>query len=351
MPSLVTSIIGGIQGASAAHHAADAISQGYKQAGQTVTQAAQQVNPGILSTAQQAGTGVVNAATAAGTGATTAAGTLTNLLNPYISAGAGAAAQLPTAAQPFTADMMAKYSPVFQFQLQQGQQAAARAAAASGTTGSGGTAKALQQYAQNYAGTAFTNASNLYNQNFNRLMSLAGMGEGAATTAGEAGINAAEYAGSAGMTGAQYAGTANIAARNLASQNTLSAANYLANSQVGAQQAVAQGDLGAASSWNNMLSGIGSAANTVAMAGFGPGGWALSNIPTNFSNMWGGGGGGGGYAAPPMQWPSNYQPVAPTAFPAPQTPQLPSGIDWGSNPYIYNNWSTLPNVQRPKQGV
>lgn len=311
MPSLVTSIIGGIQGASASHHAADELTKGYTQAGQTVTQAAADVNPQILQTAAEAGQGVTGAAQTAGQGVTTAAGTagtgattaaqkFADLLNPYISTGATAAGQLTDAAKPFTADMMAKYSPAYQFQLQQGLQAANRAAAAGGMTGAGGTQKSLQRYAQDYAGTAFTNASNLYNQNFNRLKSLADMGQTAATTAGEAGQQAAEYAGTAGMQGAEYAGNAGmrgaeyagntaINARNLASGNTLSAANYLANTQIGARQAQAQGDLGAAGQWNNMLSGVGSAANTLAFAGMGgaPGtqsGWHMGNIGTN---IWG----------------------------------------------------------------
>ena len=226
------------------------------------------------------------------------------------------AGQLANAAQPFTADMMAKYSPAYQFQLQQGQQAAARQAAAAGVTGSGGTAKALQQYAQQYAGTAFTNASNLYNQNFSRLLAGSQLGAQAQTAVGQMGENAAQYAGTLNANAQQWASGQNINAQNLTAQNTLSAANYLANTQVGAQQAVAQGDLGAASSWNNMLSGIGSAANTVAMAGFGPGGWALSNIPTNFSNMWGGGGGGGGgYGS---QW---------GGFNVPQPPPYAPGVN------------------------
>jgi hypothetical protein len=348
-PSLVTSIIGGIQGASAAHDAAAAIQKGYGQAGQTVTQAAQQVNPDILTTAQQAGQGVTQAAAtgaqgattaaatggtaattaaqAGGTAATTAAGQLSTMLNPYISGGSAAMNQLSadlapggSLTTPFTASMMAQYSPAYQFQLQQGTQAAQRAAAAAGVTGSGGTAKALQRYTQDYANTAFSSAANLYNQQqqaiYGRLSGVAGMGQTAATTAGTAGIgaaeyagtlgenaaqyagtlgeNAAQYAGTLGTGAAQYAGTANINARDLASQNTLSAANYLANTQVGAQQAIAQGDLGAASQWNNMLGGIGSAANSVAMMGFGApvgagggagGGWSLSNIGPNFSNM------------------------------------------------------------------
>lgn len=314
MPSLVTSIIGGIQGASAAHNAANLQSQGYQQAGQTVTDAVNQVNPDILNTAAQAGQGVVNAASTAGTGMTTAAGAagtgatsaadkLYSLLSPYMDAGTAAAGQLGDASKPFTADMMAKYSPAYQFQLQQGLQAANRAAAAGGMTGAGGTQKSLQRYAQDYAGTAFANANNIYNQNFNRLATLANMGMGAATTAGQAGLNAAEYAGTAGMQGAEYAGNAgmrgaeyagnaNINARNAAANNTLTGASFLANTQMGAKNALAQGDLGAANAWNGMLSGVGSAANSALMLGLGPTasggtGWSWSNVGKNIGSSWG----------------------------------------------------------------
>jgi len=268
------------------------LQKGYGQAGETVTRAIEQVNPEILATAAQAGQGVTEAATTAGAGATTAAENLKNLLSPYIDVGATAAGQLPEAAKPFTASMMAQYSPAYQFQLQQGQQAANRAAAAAGLTGSGGAMKSLQRYTQDYAGTAFERASNLYNQNFNRLATLANMGVGASTTAGQGALQAAEYAGTLGTGAAQWAGGQNINARNLAAQNTLSGANYLANTQVGAQQALAQGDLGAAQSWNQMLGGIGAAGNTLMFAGMGgiPGtqaGWHWSNIG---KNIWGTGG-------------------------------------------------------------
>ena len=286
MPSLVTSVIGGIQGARASHHAAEKLQKGYGQAGETISQAVEQVNPEILQTAAQAGQDVTEAATTAGTGATTAAEKLLNLLSPYMEAGATAAGQLPEAAKPFTASMMAQYSPAYQFQLQQGQQAANRAAAASGLTGAGGTLKSLQRYTQDYAGTAFERASNLYNQNFNRLATLANMGVGATTTAGEAGMRAAEYAGTLGTGAAQWTGAQNINARNAVAQNTLSGANYLANTQVEAQKALAQGDLGAAQSWNQMLGGIGAAGNTVLFGGLSPtgGGWSFKNIG---KNLWG----------------------------------------------------------------
>jgi hypothetical protein len=244
---------------------------------------------------------------------------MTGYMSPYMQAGATAANGLTAASQPFTASMMSQYSPAYQFKLQQGQTAANRQAAAMGVTGSGGTAKALSQYAQDYAGTAFGNAANIYDQNFQRLATTAQMGQQAATTAGQTGVQAAEYggtlgtqtaqyagsmgteaaqyAGTADMQGTQYAGNANIAQGNLAASNTLSGANYLANTQIGAQQAIAQGDLGAASQWNNMLGGIGNAANTVAMAGFGAGGgWSPANIGTNFASS------GFGMRSPSSNW-------------------------------------------------
>jgi hypothetical protein len=319
MPSIITSILGGIQGASASHDAAAALQTGYKQAGQTVTGAVQQVNPDILAAAKQAGidltgaaqtagTGATTAAQTAGTGATGAASQFANLLSPYMQGGNAAMGQLTAGiapggqfSQPFTASMMGQYSPAYQFQLQQGQQAAQRAAAAQGLTGSGGTMKALNRYSQDYANTAFGSAANLYNTQqtnaFNRLATLASGGQAAAGMAGQAGQQAAEYAGTLGSQAAQYAGTLgtgaaqwagaqNIGATNLASSNTLSGANYLANTQIGAQQALAQGDLGAAAQWNNMLGGLGQAGNAIALGGMSPTGgpWSWGNIGTN---IWG----------------------------------------------------------------
>jgi hypothetical protein len=330
MPSLVTSIIGGIQGASAAHNATNALQQGYNTAGQTVQNAVQQVNPEILAAAkaagidvtgaaQTAGQGAVTAGQAAGTGATTAAQQLYTLLSPYMQGGSRAMSDLTAAlgpggnlTQPFTASMMAQYSPAYAFQLKAGQDAMAAQAAAAGLSGSGGTAKSLGRYAMDYSTNAFATGANLYQQQqeatYNRLAGVAGLGQTAATTAGQAGLGAAEYAGTAGTQAAEYAGTLgtqaaqwtggqNIGATNLTASNTLSGANYLANTQLEAQKALAQGDLGAAQAWNSMMGGIGQAGNTALFAGMSPtgGGWSFSNIG---KNLFGGGkpaaGGGGG---------------------------------------------------------
>jgi len=251
-----------------------------------------EVNPEILSTAAQAGADVKGAAATGAQGATDAAGNLYNLLSPYMSVGAKAAGELGDASRPFTADMMAKYSPAYQFQLQQGKTAADRAAAAAGLTGSGGTIKSLNRYVQDYAGTAFERASNLYNQDFNRIKTLADMGMSAGTTAGNAGLQAAEFGAGLNTGAAQWAGGADINARNLVSQNTLGGANYLADTILNSAKAHAQGDLGAASSWNNMLSGIGSVGDTLLFGGLNPGGagaagpaWSFGNLG---KNLWGG---------------------------------------------------------------
>jgi hypothetical protein len=301
MPSAITGIIGGIQGASAAHNAANTLSGGYNAAGQTVTQAAASVNPQITNAASTGANQVTAAGTAAGQGVTNAAATGANNataaanagiagLSPYATNGATAnntlAGALAPGGQlntPFTGAMMAQYSPGYQFQLAQGQQGMQRQANAVGQSGAGGTMKALDAYNQNYASTAYNNAFNQYttqNQNlFNNLNSLGAQGQGASTTQAQLGVNAAQYGGTlntgaaqfAGQTGvgtAEYGAGMNYGAANTTAQNTLSAANYMGNTQIGAAQAIAQGDIGASNAWNGALSAVGQAGNQ-AMAMFG----------------------------------------------------------------------------------
>jgi hypothetical protein len=272
MPSIITSIIGGIQGSSAAHNAANSLSGAYNSAGQTVTNAAAAVNPTITNAAAAGANQVLAAGQTGVTG-----------LSPYTTAGSTAANALATDLlpggqlnTPFTAATMATMSPGYQFQLQQGTSAMNRQAAAAGLSGSGGTMKALDQYNQNFAGTAYNNAFNQYtaqNQNlFANLNSQAQQGQAASTTAANLGVGTAEYG--AGM---------NYAAANTTAQNTLSAANYLANTQIGAGNAQAQGDTGAANQWNGMLGGIGTAGNNMLALGM-----PYTGSPTqnwSFANM------------------------------------------------------------------
>jgi hypothetical protein len=296
MPSAITGIIGGIQGSSAAHNAANAVAQGNAQAGQTVADASKNANTGIANAGTAAQTGVTNAATTAGTtavsagqtagaGVTASAGTANGLLNPYISAGSTAAGQLSDLAnQKFT---FSPDDPSYQWRLQQGQQALERSAAARGAVQGGGVMKALTNYAQGAASQEYQAAFDRFNTtrqtSAGMLSNLAGMGLNASTTAGVNDINAAkyagdagmqttEYAGNAGMTGAKYAGDYGMASADEQSRNTMNAGIYQGNMQAGSGQAKAAGDMGAANAWNGMLNGIGSAANSALLGGFGGGG-------------------------------------------------------------------------------
>ncbi len=327
-----------MQGASAAHNAANASAGGYNAAGSTVTQAGKDANAGITSaiggvnsavTGAQTGStaagnasmaGVTAAGTAAGTGAVSAAQGAAAGVDPYAATGAQAArtlgglmapgGQLNT---PQTAAQIMQNDPGYAFQLQQGEQAIARANAASGTTGSGGQDKALVNYAINSAQSGYQQAfqdSTTSQQNlYNNLSGLAQQGQAAAQYQGNVGTQGAQYAGTtgiqtaenAGATGtqvAEYGGSAGLSGAQMGLQgaeqqgaNTLTAGEYTGNTQIGAGNAIASGDIGAANSWNGMLSGIGSAANSLVTGGFNLGG--LGKLFT------GGGGFGNGSASDP----------------------------------------------------
>lgn len=73
-------------------------------------------------------------------------------------------------------------SPAYQFQLAQGQQALQRSAAAKGGLMSGGFAKSLAGYSQGLA-------SNEYQNQWNRLYQVAGMGQNSAQNLGGLGAN------------------------------------------------------------------------------------------------------------------------------------------------------------------
>lgn len=108
--------------------------------------------------------------------------------------------------------------PGYQFRLQQAQDAIQRSAAASGSLGSGSTLKSLIGYSQDYASNEYQNAYERFTNNqttrFNRLASLAGLGQTGNGTTAQAGMNAANMAGEARMGGANAAGAAGIASAN-----------------------------------------------------------------------------------------------------------------------------------------
>lgn len=164
---------------------------------------------------------------------------------PYLDAGKSALTQLTAGTAPggqftktFTADDMASLDPGFDFRMQQGQLALERAEAAGGSIGSGGALKAATQYGQDYASGEFNNAWNRFNttqnQNFNRLASLAGLGQ-----TGTQSVNSS---------GSQAAG--NVTGIDM---NTGSA---LAQEAMASGNAQASGYMGAANAWGSGLNGV-----------------------------------------------------------------------------------------------
>lgn len=85
--------------------------------------------------------------------------------------------------------------PGYAFRMAEGQKALQRSAAAKGGLMSGAALKAINQYGQDLASQEYQNAYNRYNSNqtnlFNRLGSLAGVGQTSANTLGSLGQNSA----------------------------------------------------------------------------------------------------------------------------------------------------------------
>ena len=177
---------------------------------------------------------------------------------PYRSAGTGALNQLnglisggfqaPTAQQ-------AENTPGYQFQLQQGEQAIQRSAAAQGGLLSGGTGKALNNYAQGVASTnyqnVYQNALNQYQANYNSELGVAGLGAGVTTQGLQLGEQGAQNAGNIELTtGAQQGQDIQNAAYQTASGYG-AAGNALSNlSQLGLLNSILNGSTGAVSPYN-----------------------------------------------------------------------------------------------------
>lgn len=99
-------------------------------------------------------------------------------------------------------DLKTNLAPNYDFMLQQGLGAATNALNASGGMG-GNTLKGITDYAENYAGNAYQNAFSNYTANqtniFNRLASVAGLGQTANGQAAQAGVPIAGAVGQAQM--------------------------------------------------------------------------------------------------------------------------------------------------------
>lgn len=124
-------------------------------------------------------------------------------MQPYMDSGKAALStlnsDLPNLTRGFSmADF--QQDPGYAFQLQQGNQAIERSAAARGGLNSGATMKSLASYDQGLANTDYEQAFNNYNttnaNTFNRLSTVAGLGQNAATTNAANGTSTAASIGS-----------------------------------------------------------------------------------------------------------------------------------------------------------
>ena len=189
-----------------------------------------------------------------------------SLLAPY----PGGQFTAPTAAQ-------AEQTPGYQFQLQQGDQAVQQSAAARGNLLTGGTAEALDNYGQGLAASnyqnVYNNAYNTYASNYNqyqnqqtntynRLASLAGVGQQTASTLGTLGSNSA----------------------NSISNNLLGTAAQIGQQTNNAAAATASGVVGAGNAWSGALSNTGSNLSQLAMLQSIMGGQSGSG--QNVGNLW-----------------------------------------------------------------
>lgn len=130
--------------------------------------------------------------------------------------------------------------PGYQFRMSEGMKAIEGSAAAKGSLNSGATLKALSRFGQDFASNEFNNAYNRFNadrdRRFNRLASLAGIGQTANSELGAAGQNYANQV-SANQIGM---GNASAAARmqqqqgqnQLIGQGAMAAAMYFSDRRV-----------------------------------------------------------------------------------------------------------------------
>lgn len=313
--SILSSIFGGLQSRGAINDAVSALLNSFNQAGTRISDTVNAVNPQIYGNADIWGNKMIDSGNAAADAATAAANTGMAGVNsavsggqagvqPYLTAGTGAATTLSDLLQ-HPQQFQFQADPGYQFRLNEGMKAINRSAAAHGAAGGAGTGKALAQFGSGLASQEYQNAWNRWNtqgqQRIAGLQGLAGLGERAGEFSGDLGLRGSTFNAGLGTNAAQYGGNARMNTTGAASdlwshatdemsRNTLDMGNFLANMALQSGQARAGGDLARASIWNQMLSG---------MAG-GVGGM-------NFGGMFGGRGGGGKYTpgGTPVGW-DNY---------------------------------------------
>jgi hypothetical protein len=192
---------------------------------------------------------------------------------PWLAAGQTALGQLSAGTAPggslvtpysgsFTAptDITEQNDPGFQARLKLGTDAIQKSAAARGSVLTGGTAKALDQFGQDYASNEYGNVYNraltdystkynAYNNDqtnqFNRLAALSGSGQTTATNLANQGQNAS----------------------NNVTGNLLNTAQNVGQQYNNAAAATASGYVGGANAWSNGLGGITNNLTNLALIG------------------------------------------------------------------------------------
>jgi hypothetical protein len=123
--------------------------------------------------------------------------------------------------------------PGYQFRMDQGINALQGRAAAGGGLKSGNTLKALMEYGQNLGSQEYGNAYNRFNNDqstqFNRLSSMAGIGQTANSALQSAGTNYANSVGNLSMNNAANQGNAMLAGANARSSGYSAIGNALGN--------------------------------------------------------------------------------------------------------------------------
>jgi hypothetical protein len=156
---------------------------------------------------------------------------------PWREAGTNALAQMTRGTQPGGSMIrpfgMADFNadPGYSFRMSEGLKALDRSASARGGLLSGSALKGITRYGQDLASQEYQNAYNRYGTDqgtqFNRLASMAGLGQTANAAIGTAGSNMANNVGNLEMNNAANAGNAGMAAANARSSAYSGASNML----------------------------------------------------------------------------------------------------------------------------
>jgi hypothetical protein len=282
-------LLGGLFGKKTAKSAAQVQQDAAKLAGQNALKVVADTNPAVMSAADTAATDARNTAEGAATGVDLATTNANALLNPYATAGAGAADVLGRGVaeggdfnrMPTQADIM--IDPGFDFRYGNAVKDFESFAGAHGGVDNGGALRDFETFRQGTRSQEFAAAYDRFLRSsqtrFSNVFNVAGMGQQAAGTQGSNLIGSATYGGNIRNQATQYGGDRRIDATNLTTGRTIGAqeqANEFATQGANANAA------GKVAGSNALWSGINGAVDGATEA------YYLSKNPNMFSGRWGG---------------------------------------------------------------